>query len=1346
MGVSIYFMKKLENYYLGLDIGTSSVGWAVTDSMYDILKFNGKYMWGTRLFPEAKTSQERRMHRSSRRRLKRRKERIKILEMFFAEEISKIDPGFFQRLRDSKYYKEDKMEKQRNSLFNDEDYKDKDFHNDFPTIYHLRKSLMQGKQPKDIRFLYLAIHHIFLHRGHFLFPDIETKNVTDFSTVFEELKQYLYEEIDLDFEWKKGTIQKVESIIKNREFTKSEKEKEICALVQIEGDKVDKQRKAIIGMFCGCKKKFFDLFQKEEYKEMEPNSFSFAESSYEDRRDELEGLLGEDILCLDYLKIIYDWGKLSDILQGEESISIAKVKFYEEHQEDLKNLKHILKTYMIAERDRFFRDKTAKDNYNAYISRKISQEDLNKNIKKTLEKLQEIKKVDQRVYDNLLKKANNALLFPKQVIKDNGVIPYQIHKFELEKILKHMERFFPILTEKIDGKSIAEKLMITFTFRIPYYVGPLNSTHDKAWIVKKSNTKIYPWNFEEVVNLEESAEKFIQNLTNKCSYLPMEDVLPKSSLLYSRFMVLNELNSLKLNGESISVALKQKIYQNLFQKHKKVTLKKLRNYLKSENIIIEEDSQITGVDRDFKGTLSSYIDFYLILGEKINTDTGKKIVENCIRWISLYTGEKKLLKNKILAEYKKELTTEQIQKIVNLKYKDWGRLSRAFLQGIQSPNLETGELRNIIQSLWESNNNLMELLSTKFEFLSEIEHRNSLIEKTSDFNFENILGERYASSPVKRMIWQSLRIIEEIKKITKKDPEKIFIEMAREKDQKKERKESRRNDLIQLYKSIKDDTKDWVRELEEKTDAELRIKKSYLYYTQMGRCMYSGERISYADLFDKNIYDIDHIYPQSKTKDDSIQNLVLVKKDMNAKKGDGLISPKIQKDCHIFWSFLHNKKLIEDKKFERLTRKSDFTDEELSGFIARQLVETRQSTKMVADILKQLLPETKIIYVKAGLTSEFRKNFKILKARNINDYHHAHDAYLNIITGNVYNIKFTDNPKNFIKENKEEGRKYNLKVEMIFAGREKDKDFWNPKIMLPKIEDFFFKKRPQFTKYSFEQHGGFFDQNIVGKKSCESGSGYIPVKASERSLLDITKYGGYGSITGTYFFLVEHSVKGKRIRTMEVLPLYLANKIKRKEDLEKYCIQNLKLTRPDIRYERIKYNSLLKINGYPYHITGKSNDFYWVTSAVQPLFSKEYYHYLRMAHIYLSEGRLESKISSEMNKKIYDCMIEKLENSIYSKKMSNIKHKNSTKSLLQILKEEEKRFIEFDMKEQVEILIETLTLIQANNRGANLGKYDAGKSCGITKINKNIINLEEIILINQSTTGLFENSVDLKKV
>lgn len=83
-----------KKYYLGLDIGTASVGWAVTDENYEIPKAKGKRLWGTYLFSEAHTAKKRRGYRNARRRLARRRGRINYLQEIFAEEVNKVDPTF----------------------------------------------------------------------------------------------------------------------------------------------------------------------------------------------------------------------------------------------------------------------------------------------------------------------------------------------------------------------------------------------------------------------------------------------------------------------------------------------------------------------------------------------------------------------------------------------------------------------------------------------------------------------------------------------------------------------------------------------------------------------------------------------------------------------------------------------------------------------------------------------------------------------------------------------------------------------------------------------------------------------------------------------------------------------------------------------------------------------------------------------------------------------------------------------------------------------------------------------------------------------------------------------------
>lgn len=178
--------KSSEKYYLGLDIGTNSVGWAVTDETYHLCKHGKKDLWGIRLFESGEQAAERRAHRTSRRRTARRKERIDLLQMIFAEEMAKIDDTFFIRLNESRLHLEDKTTGEKFPLFIGKDYSDVDYYDEFPTIYHLRRELIENPEPHDIRLVYLAIHHIVKNRGHFLI-DGDLKTATDFDSTFAQV-------------------------------------------------------------------------------------------------------------------------------------------------------------------------------------------------------------------------------------------------------------------------------------------------------------------------------------------------------------------------------------------------------------------------------------------------------------------------------------------------------------------------------------------------------------------------------------------------------------------------------------------------------------------------------------------------------------------------------------------------------------------------------------------------------------------------------------------------------------------------------------------------------------------------------------------------------------------------------------------------------------------------------------------------------------------------------------------------------------------------------------------------------------------------------------------------------
>ena len=129
---------KNKNYFIGLDIGTDSVGYAVTDEQYNLCKFKGEPMWGVTLFDEAQLAVARRGFRVARRRLDRRQQRVRLLQELFAEEISKIDADFYRRIKESYIYPETAEQKVR--LFGS--YADqKEYTNKYPTVHHLIKEL-----------------------------------------------------------------------------------------------------------------------------------------------------------------------------------------------------------------------------------------------------------------------------------------------------------------------------------------------------------------------------------------------------------------------------------------------------------------------------------------------------------------------------------------------------------------------------------------------------------------------------------------------------------------------------------------------------------------------------------------------------------------------------------------------------------------------------------------------------------------------------------------------------------------------------------------------------------------------------------------------------------------------------------------------------------------------------------------------------------------------------------------------------------------------------------------------------------------------------------------------------
>lgn len=730
----------------------------------------------------------------------------------------------------------------------------------------------------------------------------------------------------------------------------------------------------------------------------------------------------------------------------------------------------------------------------------------------------------------------------KQRVNDNALIPNWIHEDDLRETLIAFSKN----SDKLSTKDIDEILNI-FTFTIPFYVGPLSG--EFSWCKRKSKTPLNKKNIENVIDLKETMTSFIENMTSNCTYLENEKALPKQSLIHEMVQLLNQLNVITINGKRINKD--QKIF--LFEEAKKVKLteKSIPKKLLKANLIKKEDLVYVPI---LNTDIKTYRDLNKILGNKIQH---KEFIEKIIKECSIFASEPNYLK-KILTDIGTStvsLTKDEIESIINLEINGWSRLSKAFL--IESYT-EKSKDRNIFDILYNESENLQEIIyGYGFDKLKTL---------PAKFSFD-IIENAPISPSAKKTTRKVVNLLNEIlDKGLKID--KICIESTRTNRAKKDITTERKSELKKLYKNDPQTLKD----LE---SVDLKDNKTYLYFKQKKRCLYSGEIIN----LDNNEFDKDHIYPKSKIKDDSPhKNLVLVKKTLNLSKSNEYpLDPKVQDDMKDFWKELLNEGFMSEEKYLRLTRTTPLSEDELENFVQAQLVSTSQANKFTKDLIEKYF-KIPVVFIKAEIVTDFRyaqnrygKMYK--KDRDINDFHHAHDAYFTAIVGNVFDERVT---RKFFKKN--------TNISNLFK---KEDEFWSNDY-LRKL-DKFLNINIDVREEVREGRGKLFNTSIVSPKKQKDKTFYLELKKNKT-----LKEGGYASLKTNYFTLMDleiHSKKGKTKTSRCLIPIpsvfkdnlitneLISNILKRDVKIIKIVIKKL--------YAGTKFN----INGLNYIIKGKTGDY-----------------------------------------------------------------------------------------------------------------------------------------------------------
>lgn len=1345
----------MEKFYIGLDIGTNSVGIACTDENYKLLRAKGQDLWAVRLFDDANPAAERRTKRAMRRRLMRRRRRIELLQELFTPLMT--DETFFIRLNNSPYLIEDKRGVDtKYVIFADPDYCDADFYRDYPTIYHLRSALINGTAKKDIRLYYIAMHHLLKYRGNFLFEGQKLDNVRDIKRVFDRLNaatKDAFEDEDIAFETSALSDFKKTAVGAGGIRTKAAN----CEKV-LGADKPE--TKAMMRLMVGGKVKTSEIFDGYDggadklcFKNLDDAEFEGWSQEFTDEQFEL----------IAALRAVYNYLTFEKVLGGYEYISDAMVGLYDKHSDDLKKLKVLLlregrqsgskKLY-----NDMFRRTKEQNNYAAYVGyskvngvkRKCKRcakvEDFYKYVKKTLEGLD-----DSPEKQEILGDIDSETFMPRLLNADNGVFPYQVNESELEAILKRAEQDFPEFTVRdVDGYTLSEKIKSILTFRIPYYVGPLNTYHsDKggnSWMVRKGDGRILPWNFDDMVDRAESNAKFMRRMTAKCSYLRGKDVLPKCSIIYQTFNTLNLLNKVRINNRPISVELKQRMFDGLFKTRKKVTKNNVRDWLVAVGEISESEKktvEITGMEDGWSASMSTYVSLKTILGGLV--DKREDICENIVLWHTLNT-DKNIVERLILAQYGDiPEIGNNIKELKGLNFKDFGRLSKEFLCDIPGRIDEnTGEVKTILGELYATNMNFNELLhSYEYEFEARIAEENGETER--DVGYKDI-EELYVSPAVRRGIWQALLMCDEYVSAVGRAPDKIFVEVTRDRDKEKQgqRTESRKTQLVKIYKEAGGIDPELMRELGERGDNDLRREKLYLYFRQLGKCMYSGEKIDLDELLgdvSNNIYDVDHIVPRALTKDDSLENKVLVKSVLNRSKSDTYPLPD---QCRTpfateHWKLLVKKGLLSSAKYAKLTRTDALTPDELKEFINRQIVFTGQTNKAVAELLARKYPRpgTKIVYSKASNVSDFRKTYGFVKCRETNDLHHARDAYLNIVVGNVYDTRFTS----MYFDKKRNAPISDSAIKKLFTY---DIDgAWDMNASLPVVKKTMAKPSMRVTQYSYVNRGAFYDETIYAA----GDSGVSTPRKENTPLVNINKYGGYKSLKTAYFVIVTSTgKKGARVKTIEAVPVLVEYKTKGDiAKLTEYFISK-GLKDPEITAV-LKNKATLRYNGTPAVITGVTDNRMTVLHAVQWFSDRDtdaYFKALEKCADLLEKGLYKpGALSYPVNRssknpgitidaandlKIYDMIVEQLSRPVYC-------GLSGARNFVGNLRDSRGNFERLAVCDQVKVLLEILKFVNGRRGLSDLTLIGLKKGSGVLRINKDITDAD-VELVNQSPCGL----------
>lgn len=606
-------------------------------------------------------------------------------------------------------------------------------------------------------------------------------------------------------------------------------------------------------------------------------------------------------------------------------------------------------------------------------SLKVNEEQLNKQTPAQIQlnRLQKFGKVRGQI------KTDNQVLL--------NIFPTSAYFSEAQTIIKQQKQYYPgILTSDFETEyyNILQR-------KRDYFVGPGNEKSRTDYGIYKTNGKTLDNLFEELIGHDK--------------IFPNELRASNATYTAQIFNLLNDLNNLTIatyEDGKLSFEDKQKIINELTSSTKKTVS------------IIKLIKKITGCqDEDIRGYRLNEKDKpdinSLQIYRKVHRDFLTSDVD-ITNWPIEFYNELSFI---ITLNTEDGEIRKQIQKQLVPHYSFLDKnLIKTIINHKDSFNINTNNKWHRF-SLKTMNLLIPDLLHRPIEQMSLISEMGLLKKDNNQYKTQNYLPYKQIAkniyNPVAaKSVREALKIVNAVLK-KYQTISYIVIEMPRDKNADEEKKQieqfqkdnkKEKDAALETFKNDINDNQKLEQTLKHRKKLYTEIR---LWYQQEKRCLYSGKYIDANDLLNSpELFDIDHIIPQSISFDDSINNKTLCYTEMNRNKDQKTPFEFMNDGGGQGWDKF--KALISsDTKLNNAKKKNLLLDENVSDievrkrFITRNLVDTTYSSRVVLNSLQEFFGEkqqsTKVTVIRGKFTSNMRKHWRLQKSRETY-YHHAVDA------------------------------------------------------------------------------------------------------------------------------------------------------------------------------------------------------------------------------------------------------------------------------------------------------------------------------------------------------------------